>query len=111
MGTKKQEELKKEIFQNTKRIRTLSDVNPSIDLSLLEHFGLKTKFDESKDYFRKTDKEIKLLKEQKKLNEDHLVTVREKKSFIITMMEKMTDAQIESLYKQVEEFVGDGGTV
>jgi len=112
MGTKKQEDLKKVIFQDTKAIRTISDINKSLDLTLLEQFGIKTKKDESKDYFRKTETEIKLLKEeQQRLREDHLVTTREKKSFIITMMENCTDAQIDELYAQVELWVGDGGTV
>ena len=109
MGTKKQESLKKTIFKDTKAKVTTSDMNPDIDISLMEAFGMKFKFDESKDYFRKTDKEIKLLKEEQ-LKEDHKVTAREKKSFIITMMENLTDAQIDGLYTQVEEMVGDGGT-
>jgi len=110
MGTKKQNDLKKTIFQDTKYKKTAGDMNPDVDLSLMEALGLKFKFDESKDYFRKTEKEIQLLKEEK-INEGHLVTAREKKSFIITMMENLTDAQIDGLYSQVEEMVGDGGTV
>jgi len=112
MGTKRQETFKKAIFQNTKRTRTTADINPDLDLSLLEHLGIKFKKDESKDYFRKTSKEIKLLTEAKqKLEEEHKVTTREKKAYIITMMENLTDAQINDLYKQVEGLVGDSGTV
>lgn len=109
MGTKKQEDLKKTIF-GTKYKTTTADINPDIDLSLMEAMGMKFKFDDSKDYFRKSDKEIKLLKEQK-LQEGHLVTTRERKAFIITMMEKLSDEQIEQLYEQVEEWTGTGGTV
>jgi len=114
MGTKKQEDLKKVIFKDTKRTRTTADLSPDINLSLLENMGMKFKFDKSKDYFRKSSKEIKLLKEEKekaRLNEDHLITRREKIAFVTALMEKVTDAQINTLYSQMEEFVGDAGTV
>ena len=112
MGTKRQEDIKKIIFEETKRTRTTKDINPDLDLSLLGALGIKFKKDESKDYFRKTSKEIKVLNEEKKrLQESHLVTSREKKAFIITMLEKLTDAQIDMLYTEVEELVGDGGIV
>lgn len=102
MSTKKQDMLKKEIFENTKRYRTMSDVNRSISLEDLQSMGLKFKFDNSRDYFRKTTKEVQLLKEQQ-LKEDHRVTRRGKIAYITACMEKLPDDIIEELYQIVEE--------
>lgn len=108
MGTKRQEELKKIIFEETKPTKTTADLTPDLDLDLMTAMGIKFKKDESKDYYRKTSKEIQMLKEEQ-LKEDHLVTRREKIAFITAMMEKITDDEVDALYKHIEEFVGDGG--
>ena len=69
MGTKKQEKLKKVIFEETKKFKTVSDIQTDIDIELLKKAGIKFSFDKSKDYFGKTTEEIQLLKEQKEQKE------------------------------------------
>lgn len=114
MGTKKQETLKEEIFGKTKRFRTLSDVNPDLDLEQMTKLGIKFKFDKSKDYFRKSSKEIKLLKEEQEQQDlideygtEHLVTRRQKIAYVIVAMDQLPDADVESIFKFVEDLTGD----